>query len=135
MITRIGLVPVWVSDQDAALEFYIGKLGFEKVSDSGEQDGYRWVEVAPIGAETGIALVQPYPETLRMAGRKPEELIGMTSFTFDTNDISATYKTFSERGVTFTEKPTMQPWGRLQAQFVDQDGNQFILQERIDIRA
>src|SRR5690606_7422725 len=39
MITRIGLVPVWVSDQDAALEFYIGKLGFEKVSDSGEQDG------------------------------------------------------------------------------------------------
>ena len=41
----------------------------------------------------------------------------------------------SDKGVVFTEKPTIQAWGRLQAQFVDQDGNNFILVERTSLRS
>lgn len=34
------------------------------------------------------------------------------------------------RGVRFTEEPTRQPWGVMQAQFVDADGKRFVLAER-----
>ena len=56
-ITQIGTVIVPVSDQDAALEFYVGTLGFETRLDGSFGDGQRWIEVAPPGAATTIALV------------------------------------------------------------------------------
>ena len=46
-----------VSDQDKALEFYTGTLGFETRMDGSFGDGQRWIEVAPPGAATTIALV------------------------------------------------------------------------------
>jgi len=55
-ITEVGTVLVTVSDQDRALEFYVGKLGFEKRLDGPSPAG-RWIEVAPPGATTTIALV------------------------------------------------------------------------------
>lgn len=134
MINRIGLVGVWVSDHDTALKFYVGKLGFDKVHDTGPDSEYRWVEVAPRDAETGISLLKPYPGMFHAVGKKPEDLIGTSSFIFDTDDISKTYRELSDKGVVFTEKPTLQAWGRLQAQFVDQDGNNFILVERTSLR-
>ena len=56
-ITHVGMVAVPVSDQDRALEFYLGKLGFEKRLDVAHGDGGRWVEVAPPGGTTTLALV------------------------------------------------------------------------------
>jgi catechol 2,3-dioxygenase-like lactoylglutathione lyase family enzyme len=55
-ITGLHTVGVPVSDQPRALDFYVGKLGFEKRLDApfGER---RWLEVAPRGAATSIALV------------------------------------------------------------------------------
>ena len=56
-ITRIGTVIVLVSDQDRALEFYVGTLGFEVRIDGPFGEGGRWLEVAPPGAATSLALV------------------------------------------------------------------------------
>jgi catechol 2,3-dioxygenase-like lactoylglutathione lyase family enzyme len=56
-ITRVGTVIIPVSDQDRALEFYVGTLGFEKRMDAQFGPGGRWIEVAPPGAATTIALV------------------------------------------------------------------------------
>ena len=56
-ITRIGTVILPVSDQDQALEFYAGTLGFETRLDASYGPGQRWIEVAPPGADTTIALV------------------------------------------------------------------------------
>jgi catechol 2,3-dioxygenase-like lactoylglutathione lyase family enzyme len=56
-ITHIGTVVVPVADQDRALDFYVGTLGFETRIDAPFGPGQRWVEVAPPGAETSIALV------------------------------------------------------------------------------
>jgi catechol 2,3-dioxygenase-like lactoylglutathione lyase family enzyme len=58
-ITSVGRVMVPVADQDRAIEFYTGKLGFELRSDIPYGDGERWVEVGPPGGETTIALVTP----------------------------------------------------------------------------
>ena len=56
-ISHIGTVVVPVADQDRALAFYTGTLGFEVRIDAPFGPGLRWVEVAPAGAETSIALV------------------------------------------------------------------------------
>ncbi len=58
-ITQVGRVLVPVSDQDRALDFYTGTLGFEKRADIPYGRGDRWLEVAPPGGETAIALVLP----------------------------------------------------------------------------
>jgi catechol 2,3-dioxygenase-like lactoylglutathione lyase family enzyme len=55
-MTDIHTVGVPVSDQSRSLEFYVGKLGFEKRRDA-PFGGGRWLEVAPRGATTSIALV------------------------------------------------------------------------------
>ena len=59
-ITEVGRVAIPAPDQDRALEFYVGTLGFEVRSDMTFADGkMRWIEVAPPGAATSIALAPP----------------------------------------------------------------------------
>src|SRR3954462_5261333 len=60
-ITQIGTVVIPVTDQDRAIAFYVDTLGFEKRADVPFGNGYRWVEVAPAGTETAIAIVPPPP--------------------------------------------------------------------------
>jgi catechol 2,3-dioxygenase-like lactoylglutathione lyase family enzyme len=55
-VTHVGTVIVPVADQDRALAFYAGTLGFEVRVDAPFPGG-RWLEVAPPGAQTSIALV------------------------------------------------------------------------------
>src|ERR1700694_3457682 len=59
-ITDVRTVGVPVVDQDRALEFYVDKLGFDKRLDVPLGDGKRWIEVAPLGAKTTIALVHSH---------------------------------------------------------------------------
>jgi catechol 2,3-dioxygenase-like lactoylglutathione lyase family enzyme len=54
--TALRTVAVPVTDHDRALEFYAGTLGFEVRMDATFGGGRRWVEVAPAGASTTIAL-------------------------------------------------------------------------------
>src|SRR5439155_19828416 len=59
-ITEIGRVAVPAADQDRALEFYVGALGFELRSDETFADEkMRWIEVAPVGGSTAIAIAPP----------------------------------------------------------------------------
>ena len=56
-ITDVRTVGVTVTNQDDAIDFYVGTLGFDKVLDAPISPTMRWVEVAPSGASTTIALV------------------------------------------------------------------------------
>ncbi len=58
-ITQVGRVMLPVADQDAAIAFYTEKLGFSLVADVPFGEGDRWVEVAPPGGGTSLALVPP----------------------------------------------------------------------------
>ena len=60
-ITEVRTVAVPVTDQDRALDFYVDKLGFEKRMDATFGGGRRWIEVAPQGSATTIALA-PLPQ-------------------------------------------------------------------------
>lgn len=127
MISQIGLTGIWTQDQDRLLAFYVDKLGFEKVNDQ-TLDDYRWIEVAPQGAETGMTLSYAAP------GSDQEPLIGAISMVLFSNDIHATHQQLSGNGVDFIEEPTQQPWG-LQAQFKDPDGNHLVLVQRAGLHS
>ncbi len=80
-ITGVHTVGVPVADQDRALEFYTGTLGLTKCLDVPYGDGGRWIEVAPPGEGTTIALVRSGPgvpagvETgIRLTARDAAEL-------------------------------------------------------------
>jgi predicted enzyme related to lactoylglutathione lyase len=94
-ISQIGTVMVPVSDQDQAIEFYTSKLGFEKRADIPFGNGERWVEVAPQGAATTIALVTP---------REGEPAGIHTRVALSTADIDADYASLRARGVDVDEE-------------------------------
>src|SRR5580658_7248282 len=81
-VGSIGTVIVPVSDQDRAIAFYTEKLGFEKRADVPMGEAMRWVEVAPTGAETSIAIVPP---------REGEPTGVQTRVAFSTEDVDATH--------------------------------------------
>ena len=56
-ITDIVAVGIPVSDQDKAVEFFAGTLGFEKRLDVRMGESLRWVTVAAPGASTSVALI------------------------------------------------------------------------------
>jgi lactoylglutathione lyase len=63
-ISNIGVAMFTISDQDAAIRFYTQTLGWELRADVpfGDEAGNRWVEVAPPGSATRLALNPPMGE-------------------------------------------------------------------------
>jgi predicted enzyme related to lactoylglutathione lyase len=118
MITHVKLIGICVSDQARALDFYANTLGFAVVSDQPLGPTARWIEVVPPGSKTRLALWTP-PGLEHRVGT-------FSQVVFQCNDLQATYEQLRGRGVTFTQPPTDQPGGTM-AQFVDPDGNTFVL--------
>ena len=90
-ITQLGRVIIPVGDQDKALEFYTGTLGFEVRADVPFGDGDRWLEVAPEGSGAAIAIMPPRP------GQTPHN--DQACVVFSTTDLDADHAALKERGV------------------------------------
>jgi len=119
-ITQVGTVIVPVSDQDRALGFWVDKLGFEKRLDGPFGDGHRWLEVAPPGGTTTIALVA-----------SPEEAGSATEVSFATGDAEADHAELREQGVDADEELIrMGDYVPPMFTFRDPDGNGFRVVER-----
>ena len=121
-ITQVGTVMVPVSDQDKALEFYTGTLGFEKRTDVPFGDGERWVEVAPPGAATTIAIVPP---------REGDPTGIDTHCGFTSEDIEADHADLRTRGVE-ADAAVMRMGDPVPPMFFfrDPDGNNFLVVQR-----
>ncbi len=89
-IHGVHTVGVPVTDQDRALAFYLDTLGFETRRDVPMGDSGRWIEVAPPGAPTTIALVPS--STGAQAGRP-------TGIRLATSDVEADHADLIARGV------------------------------------
>ena len=123
-ITQVATVIVPVSDQDRAIEFYLDKLGFERRTDVpfGKNGGERWVEVAPPGAATTIAIVPP----------QEGEPTGIeTRIALASDDIDADHATLRGRGVD-VDPEVMRMGDPVPPMFFfrDPDGNRLFLVER-----
>ena len=121
MITKASTAGIYVSNQDQALDFYVSKLGFEKLRDEPMDSDARWIEVSPAGAQTHLVLFTP-------PGQR-DWISTFSNVVFACDDMRNTYEELSGRGVEFSQQPSEQPWG-IWAQFKDPDGNEFGLIER-----
>ena len=90
-VSRIANVIIPVVDQDRALQFYTDTLGLETRVDAPFGDGNRWIEVAPAGADTVIAICPPGPSTT--PGGKD------TGITLETDDVDAYHAQLKAGGV------------------------------------
>jgi catechol 2,3-dioxygenase-like lactoylglutathione lyase family enzyme len=119
-ITDVRTVGIPVVDQDRALTFYVGTLGFEKRLDVPMGPGRRWLEVAPPGSSTTIALVASDDES--PAGVK-------TGVRLTTENAETDHATLLSRGV---EADEILRWDGVPPMFSfrDQDGNGLVLVEQ-----
>ena len=90
-VNKVGTVVIPVSDQERAVEFYVRALGFEKRTDVPFGNGYRWVEVAPAGSATTIAIAPP------PAGQPTGN--AQTGIIFQTDDIDSVHSDLKAAGV------------------------------------
>ena len=118
MITQLKFAGIPVRDQQRALEFSTEKLGFEVSTDQPMGPGQRWIELRIANSPTRVVLFTPPGH---------EDRIG-TFFngSFQCDNVEATFRQLTQRGVEFVEAPTKQPWGTF-AKFKDPDGNTFVL--------
>ena len=119
---KIKLTTIYVDDQEKALAFYTGKLGFTKKADF-TQGPYRWLTVAsaedPDGAELQLALnndpvAKAYQEAIKGRGER--------AVMFNTDDVQGDYDRLCAQGVKFTAPPAKEQWGS-QAILDDTCGN------------
>ena len=118
-ITLVGTIGIPVADQDRALAFYLEKLGFERRIDVPYGKGERWVEVAPPGAATTIALV-------RSREGDPTGIDMQVRFT--TRDAEADHAALRARGVDADAEIMRHPVPMFV--FRDADGNRLRIVER-----
>ena len=118
MITHIKFVSIPTRDQDAALAFYTEKLGFRVITDQDFDGKQRWIELRIGSSETRFVLFTPDGQQDRIGSAFNGSLA--------CDDVEATWRQLSSRGVKFVSEPQKQPWGTF-AIMKDPDGNQFVL--------
>jgi len=122
-LEKVVYVTVFVKDQDRALDFYTGVLGFEKRADVPKSDGPRFVAVGLKGQDLLLVLWPGTPGLGQLyQGRST------AAFTFDTKDCRKTYETLKSRGVKFDTDVLEFPFGYV-AVFQDPDGNRLQLRQ------
>ena len=120
---KIGLVDVFVDDQDRARDFYTGKLGLEVEMDAAYGPGARWLTVvSPEDRDGTQLLLAPINDAARalQAARRDS---GTPAVSFTTDDCQRTYGELSARGVVFLSEPQEMGYGGIDAVFEDGCGN------------
>jgi predicted enzyme related to lactoylglutathione lyase len=127
MTQRIAQFTVTVRDYDEALEFYVDKLGFERIEDTDLGEGKRWVRVRPAGSTgAGILLARAVSDTQNAS--VGNQAGGRVFVFLETDDFWRDYHRLVERGVAFVRPPSDEPYGTV-AVFEDLYGNRFDLIE------
>jgi len=120
---RLSAIALVVPDYDAALAFYVGKLGFRLCEDV-DQGRKRWVTVEPPGGGARLVLA-------RADGPAQQAAIGQQAggrvFLFlTTDDFARDHAAMLAAGVAFEEPPRHEPYGTV-AVWRDPFGNRWDL--------
>jgi len=124
MFETMTHVMIFVREYDEALDFYMNKLGFKKVTDVSPVPGMRFLTVAPKGQGTEIILHKP---TVAMHGeaeaKRMADQIGKTAaLMFKVDDCKKTCDELRAKGVRILKEPGPAPFG-IQASIADSYGN------------
>lgn len=118
-ITQLSTIGIPVGDQDRSLAFYVDVLGFEKRLDVAYGQGQRWLEVAPVGAATSVAL---------MPARDDAPAGIDTQIRLSTGDAAVEHATLRSLGVDADAEVMPDPVPMFS--FRDPDGNRLVIVER-----
>ena len=126
MSQGVGVAGIYVRDQDEALDFYVGKVGFSVHTDARNGD-YRWLTVQyPDQPTFQLGLFAPQPPTVDEATAQTLlEIVAkgaMPPLVLVVDDCRAAYDRMRDRGVEFTQEP-MERYGNVDANFRDPSGN------------
>lgn len=121
MITNVKFVSVPTRDQDRALAFYTEKLGFRLITDQPFGPDQRWIELGIGNSDTRFVLFTP-PGEDGTAGCRFNGALAC-------DNVEATHRQLSARGVEFEAPPARQAWGTF-AVMLDSEGNRFVLSSR-----
>ena len=113
-------------DQEEALAFYAGKLGFRVHTDVGNGD-YRWLTVQhPEQPAFQLGLFKPGPPVHDAATAQALQAIvakgAMPPLELSVDDCRASYERLRDQGVEFTQEP-VERYGTVDAGFRDPSGN------------
>jgi catechol 2,3-dioxygenase-like lactoylglutathione lyase family enzyme len=120
----IELVSLIVRDHDEAISFFVDALGFQLAEDTPSltNDGRpkRWVVVRP--PEGGAGLLLSLADGDRQLGAAGDQFAGRVGLFLRVDDFDTAYQRMLTHGVTFTQPPRSEPYGRV-AVFRDVAGN------------
>ncbi len=120
---RIGALALVVPDYDAAIDFYVGKLGFRLTSDV-DQGRKRWVTVEPPGG--GARLLLARAEGATQSAAVGNQAGGRVFLFLETDDFARDHSAMCAAGVEFEEAPRHEPYGTV-AVWRDPFGNRWDL--------
>lgn len=126
MSSGIGVIGLYVHDQDDALDFYVNKLGFIVHADH-RNGNYRWLTIKhPNQPSFELGLFLPQEPVLDAAtAQTMREMVAkgaMPPLVFVVDDCKAAYEAFRAKGVEFTQEPIAR-FGSVDANFRDPSGN------------
>lgn len=134
MSDGVGVVGLYVRDQEEALAFYVEKVGFRVHTDVQNGD-YRWLTVQlPDQPSFQLGLFTPGPPVLDAAtARTVREIVAkgaMPPLVLMVENCRAAYDRMRAGGVEFTQEP-IDRYGTVDAGFRDPSGNGWkMIQER-----
>jgi catechol 2,3-dioxygenase-like lactoylglutathione lyase family enzyme len=126
MSNGVGVVGIYVRDQEEALQFYVEKLGFRVHTDAKNGD-YRWLTVQhPDQPSFQLGLFRPQaPMVDEATAQSLNEAVAkgaMPPLVMIVEDCRQAYDRLHARGVEFTQEPTDR-YGAVDASFRDPSGN------------
>ena len=128
---KIFVTGVFVENQEKALNFYTGKLGFIKKQDSPVGE-FRWLTVVSPENPNGVELLlEPNNNPVAKTYQKGLVAQKIPAASFGVADIGKECDKLKNLGVVFTAEPTGEGEGRV-AVFDDTCGNLIMLVERKD---
>lgn len=119
-MSRLATVSLLVRDYDEAIDFYVGKMGFELSEDTDVGGGKRWVRVRPQGGQASLLLARAATDEQR--ARIGDQAGGRVWLFLETDDFHRDHARFTAAGVVFREAPRHEPYGVV-AVFEDLYGN------------
>lgn len=126
MSQSVQVVGLYVRDQDEALSFYVGKLGFSVHTDV-RNGSYRWLTVQPAGQPSfQLGLFTPGPPVHDVATAQALNAIvakgAMPPLVLQVADCRAACERLRALGVELTQEP-VDRYGTVDAGFRDPSGN------------
>lgn len=125
MINKVGQIMLYVNNQDESVNFWTEKLGFSVISEEDNEQGMRWIEIAPTKeSETSIIL-----HNKEFVAKMDSELnLGTPSLMFFSKNLDKLYNDLLSENIIVGEIVNM-PSGRV-FNFADNEENYFAVMEK-----